>query len=157
MRNMRKFLALSFIAAISLSGLSFVMRVDPCNIVELRKASKSSLDPYNYDSQLLKKITITKKPITLETEIPLSLFGKYRMVFNSTGMPVKIPIVVYNKEQSAKKRELIWSNESNAESEKMIVYDPAPHTRRIFVDIEVPSDSLNQKIKGCIYMVLGYK
>ena len=154
---MKKNLILNIIAVLALFTFSFVQKkIEPCNIVELRKASKPLLTPYNYDSQLLKRITF-KNPITLETEIPLSFFGEYRLVLNTDGMPVKVPINIYNKEKQAKKRELLWSNESYSETDKIMVYTPQARTRRVFVDIEVPADSLNQKTKGCIYMTLGYK
>lgn len=154
---MKKNLVINIIAVIAVSGLSFAYKVDICNIIELHKATVSTLEPFNYSGQQMKKITLTQNPITLEIEVPLSLFGKYRMVFNTSGMPIKLPIEVYNKAHNAKNRNLLWSNERNAESEKMLVYDPPERTRSMFVDIDVPADSLNKKTNGCIYMVLGYK
>lgn len=155
---MKKNFIINSIAFIALFGSSFIQKtVEQCNIRDLRKVSKSALDPYHYDSQLLKKITLTQSEVTHEIATPLSTFGKFRMLFNCAGMPVKIPISVYDKDHYSKKRKLLWNNEKISETEKILVYEPPDRTREIFIDIDVPADSLNKKINGCIYMMLGYK
>jgi GH43 family beta-xylosidase len=92
-----------------------------------------------------------------KTEVPLSLFGSYRFVFNTEGMPKKIGINVYNKDKDSKKRDLLFSNADSLETNTTLIFDPKKHTRKIFINYDVPADTLNLKIKGCVYFVLGYK
>ena len=129
---------------------------DICNPVEMKKKTKASMDPYKYDSAKLTRLNWTKKPMKVSTEIPLSLFGKYKLVFNTEGMPKKIGINVYSKDRDAKKRDLLFSNKDSLESNTTLIYNPTKHTRKVFVDYDVPPDTLGLKIKGCVYMVLGY-
>ena len=146
------------LAAIVATGFTVVQKAkDMCNAVEMKKKCKPLMDPYNYDSAKLTRLALTKKPIKQETEVPLSLFGKYRLVFNTSQMPKKIGINVYNKDKSSKKRELLFSNKDSLETNTELIFNPEKNTRKVFVDYDVPSDSLNLKIKGCVYFMLGYK
>jgi hypothetical protein len=146
------------LASVCFAGFKVVQKTkDICNPVELKKKCKSSLDPLTYDSAKLTRITFTKKPAKISTEVPLSLFGGYRIVFNTEGMPKKIGINVYNKDKESKKRELLFSNKDSLDNNTTLIFNPGKHTRKVYIDYDVPADSLNLKIKGCVYFVLGYK
>ena len=146
------------LAAILVTGFKVVQKTkDMCNAVEMKKKCKPFMDPFNYDSAKLTRITLTKKPVKISTEVPLSLFGKYRLVFNTSQMPKKIGINVYNKDKESKKRELLFSNKDSLETNTELIFNPEKNTRKVYVDYDVPADSLNLKIKGCLYFQLGYK
>lgn len=156
---MKKQLFLLAVLALALGFTAFTVvqkAKDLCNPVDMKKKTKSSLDPYKYDSAKLTRINWTKKSMKISTEVPLSLFGKYRLVFNTEGMPKKIGINVYNKSRDNEKREVIWSNKDSLDNNTTLIFNPAKHTRKVFVDYDVPADTLNLRIKGCVYMVLGY-
>jgi hypothetical protein len=154
---MKKLILLNLVAATALLASAYIQKKsDPCNPAELRKKIKTTMDPFKYDSSKLTRINFTKRPQKLSTEVPLSLFGKYRLVFNTEGLPQKIGINVYNRDVDAKKRELLFSNADSAETDKVLVFNPKKHTTKVFVDYEIPPDSLNKKMKGCIYVALGY-
>src|ERR1051325_8905046 len=86
-------------AVIFATGFTIIQKSkDMCNPIELKKKTEPLMKPYTYDSAKLTRINLTKKPSLQETEVPLSLFGSYRIVFNTGGMPKKIGINVYNKD-----------------------------------------------------------
>ncbi|MEW6469912.1 MAG: hypothetical protein AB1458_13370 [Bacteroidota bacterium] len=146
------------LAAILAAGFTVVQKTkDMCNAVEMKKKCTPFMNPYNYDSAKLTRITLTKKPVKISTEVPLSLFGKYRLVFNTSQMPKKIGINVYNKDKDSKKRDLLFSNKDSLETNTELIFNPEKNTRKVFVDYDIPADSLNLKIKGCVYFMLGYK
>ncbi len=130
---------------------------NPCMDVNgLKKASKSEMDPYTYDSGQMKQIMFQKKPILVETEVPLSLFGKYRLVFNTTGLPKKVNILIYNKDKEHKKRELLWSTSSDSLTSRVYHAD-FKNKSKVFVNYNIPADSSRPMAKGCVYLMLGYK
>src|ERR1043166_6770034 len=99
-------LALAF-AVIFATGFTIIQKSkDMCNPVEMKKKTEPIMKPYTYDSAKLTRINLTKKPMMTETEVPLSLFGAYKLVFNTMAMPKKIGINIYNKDKDSKKREL---------------------------------------------------
>jgi hypothetical protein len=152
------FLLVVLSAGFVFAGFKVIQKAkDICNPIDLKKKCAPSLDPFTYDSAKLSRITWQKKPIKMETEVPLSLFGSYRFVFNTEGMPKKIGINVYNKDKDSKKRDLLFSNADSLETNTTLIFDPKKHTRKIFINYDVPADTLNLKIKGCVYFVLGYK
>lgn len=151
------FLSLT-LAAIFATGFTVIQASkDICNPVKMKNLTAAHLKPYTYDSAKLNRIQLTKKPQKFTTEVPLSLFGSYRIVFNSVGMPKKIGVNVYNKDRDASKRELLFSNADSLETNTELIYNIKKHTMRVFIDYDVPADTLNLKIKGCMYFMVGYK
>ena len=145
-------------AVIFATGFTIIQKSkDMCNPVEMKKKTEPMMKPFTYDSAKLTRINLTKKPMMQETEVPLSLFGAYRLVFNTMAMPKKIGINVYNKDKSSSKRTLLFSNKDSLETNTDLIYNPEKHTRKVYVDYDIPADSLNLKIKGCVYFMLGYK
>ncbi|MCC7303589.1 MAG: hypothetical protein IT233_13190 [Bacteroidia bacterium] len=151
------FLMVVLVLGLGFTAFKVVQKAkDICNPVEMKKKTKSSLDPFKYDSAKLTRINWTKKPMKISTEVPLSLFGKYRLVFNTEGMPKKIGINVYNKSRDNEKRDVLFSNKDSLDNNTTLIYNPTKHTRKVYIDYDVPADTLGLKIKGCVYMVLGY-
>lgn len=145
-------------AVIFATGFTIIQKSkDMCNPVEMKKKTEPLMKPYTYDSAKLTRINLTKKPMMQETEVPLSLFGAYKLVFNTMAMPKKIGINIYNKDRESKKRELLFSNKDSLETNTDLIFMPEKHTRKVYVDYDIPADSLNLKIKGCVYFMLGYK
>lgn len=146
------------LAAVVATGFAFIQKSkDLCNPVDLKKKTEPTMKPYTYDSAKMSRLQFMKKPQKFSTEVPLSLFGQYKIVFNTSGMPKKVGINVYDKDKGSDKRKLLFSNADSLETDPILVFNPAKHTRKVFVDYDVPADTLNLKIKGCLYFMLGYK
>ncbi len=129
---------------------------DNCDKKALSASCKKKLDPFKYDNQKFTKINFTKKAQQLEVEVPVFIGERYRVVFNTSGLPKEIKINIYTKDKEARKREAIFSNTDLKAEGNEFIFD-APRTRKMFIDYSVPADSTNQKITGCVIFMVGYK
>jgi hypothetical protein len=77
-------------------------------------------------------------------------------VFNTSSLPKPVQVNVYTKDKESKKREAIYSSKDLKPGENEIVFD-APRVRKLYVDYDVPADSTNQKLSGCVIFMVGYK
>jgi hypothetical protein len=137
-------------------GFTTVQTPDNCDKKALTAACKKKLEPYKYDSQKFTKINFTKKAQQLEVEVPVFIGEKYRLVFNTSGLPKPIRVSVYTKDKESKKREAIFSNKDMKAGENELVFD-APRARKMYVDYDVPADSTGAKSSGCVVFMVGYK
>src|SRR5688500_16759961 len=97
-------------SAVLALGFTTIQTADNCDKKTLTAACKKKLEPYKYDSQKFTKINYTKKAQQLEVEVPVFIGEKYRLVFNTSGLPKPIRVSVYTKDKESKKREAIFSN-----------------------------------------------
>ncbi len=153
---MKKAFYISLVGLVFVFGFTTIQTADNCDKKALTTSCKKKLDPYKYDSQKFTKINFTKKTQQLEVEVPIFIGEKYRLVFNTSGMPKGIKINVYTKDKEAKKREAIFSNKDAKPEDKELIFD-VPRARKMYVDYDVPADSTNQKITGCMIFMVGYK
>lgn len=156
---MKKVIVLGFLAVVVGYGFTTIQTADNCDKKAITTSLKKKMDPFKYDSQKFSKINFTKKAQQLEVEVPVFIGEKYRLVFNTSGLPKPIRISVYTKDKESKKREPIYTNKDVKAGENEIVFD-APRVRKLFVDYDVPVDSTasaSAKVSGCIAFMVGYK
>jgi len=120
----------------------------------LTESCKQKLDKYKYDSQKFSKIIFNEREQILEVEVPVFIGEKYRLVFNTSGLPKPVTIEVYTKDRDSKKREAIFSTKDSPATQTDFTFDVA-HVRHLFVDYIVPINS-GAKIDGCVAFMLGY-
>ncbi len=153
---MKKAYFISLVGLLFLFGFTTIQTTDSCDKKSMTASCKKKLDQYKYDSQKFTKIIFTKKAQQLEVEVPIFIGEKYRLVFNTSGLPKNVKINIYTKDKEAKKREAIFSTKDAKADEKEFVFD-APRARKMFVDYDVPADSTNAKLTGCMIFMVGYK
>jgi hypothetical protein len=153
---MKKAYFISLVGLLFLFGFTTIQTTDSCDKKAMTASCKKKLDQYKYDSQKFTKIIFTKKAQQLEVEVPIFIGEKYRLVFNTSGLPKNVKINIYTKDKEAKKREAIFSTKDAKADEKEFVFD-APRARKMFVDYDVPADSTNAKLTGCMIFMVGYK
>ncbi len=153
---------IALIGSLSLAlayGFTTIQQADNCDKKAITTSLKKALDPFKYDSQKFTKVNFTKKTQQLEVEVPVFIGEKYRLVFNTSGLPKPIAISIYTKDKESKKREAIYTNKNVKNGEMEIVFD-APRVRKMFIDYDVPLDSTatpSNRISGCVAFMVGYK
>lgn len=153
---MKKAFYISLVGLVFVFGFTTIQTADNCDKKALTASCKKKMEPFKYDSQKFTKINFTKKVQQLEVEVPIFIGEKYRLVFNTSGLPKGIKINIYTKDKEAKKRESIFSNKDAKVEDKLLVFD-APRARKMYVDYDVPADSTTQKLTGCMIFMVGYK
>lgn len=127
-----------------------------CDQKALKTRCKALLGPFKYDSAKMTPITMQKKQQKMEVEVPVFIGEKYRLVFNMAQAPKGVVINVYNKDKEAKKRELLFSTRDSSTTDTEFIFD-APRLKKMFVDYDIATDSLDTKVKGCAVFMVGYK
>jgi hypothetical protein len=143
----------------ALVGFTTIQTQDACDKKAITATCKKKMEPFKYDSQKFTKINFTKKAQQLEVEVPVFIGEKYRIVFNTSGLPKPVNINIYTKDKESKKREAIFTNKDVKAGETVLVFD-APRARKMFIDYDVPADSTaspTQKLSGCVAFMVGYK
>jgi len=157
---MKKIVYLSSIVLVAVFGFTTIQTQDNCDKKTITTNLKKKLEPFKYDSQKFTKINFTKKAQELEVEVPVFIGEKYRVVFNTSGLPKPININIYTKDKESKKREAVYTvKDLKPGGETEFVFD-APRLRKMFIDYSVPADSTaspTQKLSGCVAFMVGYK
>jgi hypothetical protein len=153
---MKKIFYTSLLGLIFVYGFTTIQTADNCDKKTLTTSCKKKMEPFKYDSQKFTKIQFQKKSQNLEIEVPVFIGEKYRLVFNTSSLPKPVQVNVYTKDKESKKREAIYSSKDLKPGENEIVFD-APRVRKLYVDYDVPADSTNQKLSGCVIFMVGYK
>ncbi len=154
---MKKILFAGLIASLVVTyGFTTIQSMDNCDKKALTEKCKKKLEDFKYDSQKFSKINFLERDQKLEVEVPVFVGEKYRMVFNTSYLPKNVVISVYTKSKDAKKREAIYSTKDAIDGIKEFVFD-APHVRNMYVDYDIPIDSSNPKLSGCVIFMIGYK
>jgi hypothetical protein len=153
---MKKIFFTGLIGLMFVYGFTTIQTTDNCDKKTLTTSCKKKMEPFKYDSQKFTKIMFQKKTQQLEIEVPVFIGEKYRLVFNTSSLPKPIQVNVYTKDKESSKREAIYSSKSLKPGENEIVFD-APRVRKLYVDYDVPADSTNAKLSGCVVFMVGYK
>lgn len=153
---MKKIFYTGLVGLIFMYGFTTIQTTDNCDKKGLTTSCKKKMEPFKYDSQKFTKILYTKKVQQLEIEVPVFIGEKYRLVFNTSSLPKPVVVNVYTKDKESSKREPIYTSKSLKPGENEIVFD-VPRVRKLFVDYDVPADSTNQKMSGCLVFMVGYK
>ncbi|MCW3083892.1 MAG: hypothetical protein JWP12_1258 [Bacteroidetes bacterium] len=151
---MKKIVYAGLVGLVFVFGFTTIQSPDNCDKKALTASCKKKMEPYKYDSQKFTKISFTKKAQQLEVEVPVFIGEKYRLIFNTTALPKAIQINVYTKDKDSKKREPIYTSKAG---DTEMTFD-VPRARKLFVDYDVPADTLAQKGgSGCMVFMVGYK
>jgi hypothetical protein len=153
---MKKLFYTGLLGLIFVYGFTTIQTTDNCDKKTLTASCKKKMEPFKYDSQKFTKVMYQKKTQQLEIEVPVFIGEKYRLVFNTSSLPKPVQVNVYTKDKESKKREAIYSSKTLKAGENEIVFD-APRVRKLYVDYDVPADSTNQKLSGCVVFMVGYK
>jgi hypothetical protein len=156
---MKKIYYIGILGIAALVGFTTIQTQDTCDKKVITATCKKKMEPFKYDSQKFTKINFTKKAQQLEVEVPVFIGEKYRIVFNTSGLPKPVNINIYTKDKESKKREAIFTNKDVKAGETVLVFD-APRARKMFIDYDVPADSTaspTQKLSGCVAFMVGYK
>lgn len=156
---MKKIFVIGSVVLALAYGFTTIQQADNCDKKGITNAMKKALEPFKYDSQKFTKINFTKKAQQMEVEVPVFIGEKYRVVFNTSGLPKGIGISIYSKDKESKKREAVYTNKDLKEGQTEIVFD-APRMRKMYIDYDVPADSTvtaANKISGCVAFMVGYK
>lgn len=147
-----------FLSSLLLVALlfGFQQQAADCDQKTLKNRCKVLLTPYKYDSAKMTRLAAQKKAQKIEVEVPVFVGEKYRLVFNMAQAPKGVVINIYNKDKEAKKRDLLFSTRDSSKTDMEFIFD-APRVRKMYVDYDVPVDSLNTKAKGCAVFMVGYK
>lgn len=156
---MNKYFLAGLLGLVFIYGFTIQKSEDNCDKKGLTASCKNKLETYKYDSQKFTRIYYTPKEQLLETEVPVFIGEKYRLVFNTSALPKGIVISVYTKDKDAKKRDEIYSSKNEKAGENELVFDIS-HVRKLFVDYTVPEDSsvgaTGEKLSGCVIFMVGY-
>ncbi|HEX8516914.1 MAG TPA: hypothetical protein VF868_11995 [Bacteroidia bacterium] len=153
---MKKLFYTGLLGLIFVYGFTTIQTADNCDKKTLTASCKKKMEPFKYDSQKFTKIMFQKKAQQLEIEVPVFIGEKYRLVFNTSSLPKPIQVNVYTKDKESSKREAIYTSKGLKPGENEIVFD-APRVRKLYVDYDVPADSTNAKLSGCVVFMVGYK
>src|ERR1700749_4380098 len=99
MMIMKKALYIGLVGLVFAFGFTTIQTTDNCDKKALTASCKKKLEPFKYDSQKFTKVNFTKKAQQLEVEVPVFIGEKYRLVFNTSGMPKPIKISVFTKDK----------------------------------------------------------
>jgi len=158
MKRTTLLLSLCAAAFLALTGAALQTQ-EICDQKGLKARTKEKLDPYKYDSGKLTKVTYKNKAQVKETEIPVFIGEKYRMVFNTEALSKNIIITVYNKDKESKGRKALWSSKDQPAGSKLHIWEPDKRAMKYFVDYEIPAaaDSAFLNKQECMVFMLGYK
>lgn len=148
----------SFLYLIIITTLLSFQSANNCDPKKLKDEVKNELGEYNYDISKLTRFTYKNKPHVKEAEIELYYGEKYRLIFNTSEVPVPIVISLYNKDKDHKNRKLLYTSKNESPDKKVFVFEYT-HARRIFIDYEIPADTTKSGniLSGCVMFVMGYK
>lgn len=130
-----------------------------CDPKKLKDDCKPYMESYNYDLSKLQRFTYKNKPQLKEYELDLYYKEKYRFIFNVTDVPIPIVISIYNKDKDHKNRKLLFTTSGEPADKKFFTFEYT-HSRRVYIDYEIPADTTNKSgmlQTGCVMFVLGYK
>ncbi len=153
---MKKIFLIGLVSLAVVYGFTVIQTTDNCDKKTLTASCKKQLGDFKYDSQKFTKINYTKKAQQLEVEVPVFIGEKYRLVFNTSGLPKPLLVSVFTKDKESTKREAIYSTKDAKSGETEFIFD-APRARKMFVDYDVPADTSSQKLSGCLVFMVGYK
>ncbi len=148
---------MKWLTFISLLLILFAFQTtNPCDPKQLKDAVREVMSPYQYDLSKLNRFTYKNKPQLKELEVDLFIGEKYKLIFNTTGCPIPITIHLYNRDKDHSKRKLLYSSKDEPSDKKIFTFEYSK-ARHIYIDYEIPADTTNSNLQGCVMFVLGYK
>jgi len=153
MKNKYPYLILFLV--VSILSIGAIEIIEECDATALKKELKRELRPdFKYDSSKTSRFTYKTKPQIKEIEVPLFIGEKYRFLFNTTGLPLKIKIDIYNKQLGHKNRKLLYTLDKK-EGQDLYTFEPEK-SRKMYINYIIP-ESIEENLNGCMIFVLGYR
>ena len=128
-----------------------------CDIRVLKNELKYQLKPdYKYDSSNVNRFILESKKQGTEVHVPLFSSEKYKLLFNTAGLPCDFEIEVYDKKIGSKNRQLLYAVKgSESEGKHLFSFEP-DNVKAIYIDYLLPASKKNNS-RGCIVFLMGYK
>jgi hypothetical protein len=153
---MKKTILYSLLASVILLSTAAKIESNECDVRVLKNGLIQLLKPdYKYDSSNTSRFILESKMQGTEIEIPLYSTEKYRLLFNTSNLPVNVDIKIYNKKVGSKNRKLLYSSSDEETEGKIFTYEPV-NQNKVYVDYILPGVE-EKGITGCIVFLLGYK
>jgi hypothetical protein len=154
---MKKILFYTALISICTLTSSFIEVSNNCDIKALKNELKSELKPdFKYDSSNINQFTLEAKKQGTEVHVPLFSSEKYKLLFNTAGLPSDFEIQIYNKKFGSKNRTLLYSIKGSESIGKHIFSFEPEEPKAMYIDYLLPA-SEEKNITGCIVFLMGYK
>ena len=128
-----------------------------CDVRALKNELKSELKPdFKYDSSNTNRFVLESKKQGTEVHVPLFSSEKYKLLFNTAGLPSDFEIQIYDKKIGSKNRKLLFSVIGNESVGKHIFSFEPEQPKSMYIDYILPA-SEEKDITGCIVFLMGYK
>ncbi len=148
-----------YIALLLTSTLSssFIQVSEKCNVKALKNELKKELKPdFKYDSSNVNQFTLEAKKQGTELHVPLFSHEKYKLLFNTAGLPCDFEINIFDKKYGTKNRKLLYAVKgSEAHGKHIFSFEPES-PKAMYIDYLLPA-SEKENISGCIVFLMGYK
>jgi hypothetical protein len=135
----------------------FVLTADhafaQCKVKPIVKSCMPQLDPFQYDSYVIKEIEYGKtvKKETLDFEVFSD--EEYKLVFGQTVLPQEVSITIYGMEKGKKK--ILYFDESGKKSAQTFNFTPG-RSGTYYIEYEIPAATAPGQ-KGCFVLLIGIK
>jgi hypothetical protein len=129
-----------------------------CDRNGARDKLKKALIPYRYNSMIVTNIGFRRYNQVKEISVPLFYDSKYRLVFNTEGLPQDLKVEIYDAPLTSKKRTKLYEAMS---TEKQFVYEPGDDVKTgvVFVNYIVPAftGEPGDVSVGCVVVMVGFE
>ena len=112
-----------------------------------------ALDPFQYDSYVIKEISYGAK--TKKETLDFEVFSEeeYKLVFGQTVLPQEVGITIYGMEKGQKK--ILYFDESGKKSSQSFNFTPG-RSGTYYIEYEIPAATAVGQ-KGCFVVLIGIK
>ncbi len=148
---MVKNVILTALAGISLTFYSELSA--QCKVKPIVKSCMPMMEPYQYDSYVIKEIVYGPKPKKETLDFQVFSEEEYKLVFGQTVLPQEVGITIYGLEKGKKK--ILYFDESGKKSSQTFNFGPT-RSGTYYIEYEIPAaTAANQK--GCFVVLIGLK
>lgn len=130
---------------------------DACDWEAVKQGAKKELKPFQYYAFKITKVVFGEVEDQKEVEVPLFMDAEYKFVFNTSGIPQKVKIQVFDKPMGNPGRKLLFEQESINDQ---FSYEPPKGTvkNRVYINYIIPKSNVAGTIqRGCILFYSGTK
>ncbi len=154
---MKKIVSYIVLITVCFFTVSFVEVAENIDIKALKNELKSELKPdFKYDSSNINQFTLEPKKQGSEVHVPLFSSEKYKLLFNTAGLPSDFEIQIYDKKFGSKNRKLLYAIKGSESIGKHIFSFEPEAPKAMYINYLIPA-SEEKNITGCIVFLMGYK
>lgn len=151
MRKISFYICLFFVLLISSSAIE-----DSCDVRTLKNELIRELRPdYKYDSSNINRFILSSEKQGTEVQVPIFSDESYRLLFNTSAIPVDFEITIYNKKIGANNRKMLFSVKGSETDKNIFVFEPED-AKTMYIDYILPGVA-EKDLTGCIVFLMGYK